>query len=327
MSRVALQPAGNAGANAHYADTVASPATLAAMSPFLESSVIEKLQKLYPSGRVPVWGVVPGNKNVNVGKWERLEVGDVTLFARKGYVFASAIVSLKLHNAELARSLWGQDDNGQTWEYVYFLDEVKGHEISYEKLNIAAGYSPNNIIQGFNVLDEVKSEAIINAFDLASDTHSPPISVDDYVSTVKEIDQDAILDKQSLTKTRTEQAFLRSHLFRGAKLGTCSICNKEYPVYFLVAAHIKKRSECSDDEKRDYKNIVAAMCKFGCDELYEKGFIGVDEGKVIPLKSTDEFTDAAKVYLNSVIGGTCHSWHAENEKYFAWHREVFQDLQ
>jgi hypothetical protein len=326
MSRVALQPAGSAGADAHYADTVASPSLLSDMVPSLEASVVDQLQKLYPSGQVPVWGVTPGNKNVNVKKWERLEKGDVTLFARKGFVFASAIVSLKLHNAELARSLWGVDENGETWEYIYFLDEVRGHGIPYEKLNIAAGYSPNNIIQGFNVLDEVKSEAIINAFDLASDTYSPPMSVDDYVATVREIDRDAILDKQSLTKTRTEQAFLRSYLFRGAKLGSCSICNKEYPVYFLVAAHIKKRSECTDEEKRDYQNVVTTMCKFGCDELYEKGYIGVKDGKVIALKNAAEFTDAPQSYLQSITGNTCSSWGNENEKYFTWHNEVFGNL-
>lgn len=194
MSRVALQPAGSAGANKHYADTVASPVKLDGMVRYLSSSVIEQLRKIYPSGSAAVWGVTPGNKGVNIGKWERLEPGDVTLFARKGYVFASAVVSLKLHNADLARSLWGEDEVGETWEYVYFLDEVKGHQIPYEALNTAAGYAPNNVIQGFNVLDEAKSDAIINAFDLASDTYSPQMSVDDYVSTVKEIDQEAVLD-------------------------------------------------------------------------------------------------------------------------------------
>jgi hypothetical protein len=33
----------------------------------------------------------------------------------------------KVHHAGLAEKLWGTDDKGQTWEYVYFLTDMRRH--------------------------------------------------------------------------------------------------------------------------------------------------------------------------------------------------------
>ena len=76
------------------------------------------------------------------------------------------------------------------------------------------------------------------------------------------------LDRKTEVSTRNEQRFLREHLFKNKKMAKCGICDKEYPVAFLVAAHIKRRANCSLDEKKDYKSVVMPMCKFGCDDLY-----------------------------------------------------------
>ena len=73
-------------------------------------------------------------------------------------------------------------------------------------------------------------------------------------------------------------------ILKNLPFNTCCIYNKKYPVSFLVAAHIKKRAECTLDEKKDFLNIVAPMCKMGCDELYEKGYIGVVDGSVFPYR-------------------------------------------
>lgn len=62
---------------------------------------------------------------------------------------------------------------------------------------------------------------------------------------------------------------------------TCGICNKEYPINLLITAHIKKQTHCTFEEKLDYKNIVMPMCKMGCDDLYEKGYIFIRDGKVM----------------------------------------------
>ena len=33
---------------------------------------------------------------------------------------------------------------------------------------------------------------------------------------------------------------------------------------FLVAAHVKKRFLCSDDERRDLRHVAVLACTFGC---------------------------------------------------------------
>ena len=63
-----------------------------------------------------------------------------------------------------------------------------------------------------------------------------------------------------------------------------------------MAAHIKKRSFSSTEEKLDYKNIVMPMCKFGCDELYEKGYIIIKDGQVVINKTP--ITESIKIYLH-----------------------------
>jgi len=89
------------------------------------------------------------------------------------------------------------------------------------------------------------------------------------------------LDRDSKGKSRKEQSLLRAYLLRGSNVGHCVICRHEFPFEMLVAAHLKKRSECTVVEKKDFKYVAALMCKTGCDDLYENGYISVDNGMVV----------------------------------------------
>jgi hypothetical protein len=55
--------------------------------------------------------------------------GDVALFSREGRIFSAGVVVKKIHNAALARHLWGEDEEGETWEYMYFLKEMRSTEL------------------------------------------------------------------------------------------------------------------------------------------------------------------------------------------------------
>lgn len=224
-----------------------------------------------------------------------------------------------MRNEALARQLWGIDIKSETtWEYIYFLEEINKQDIPVELFNKIAGYKSNNVIQGFTLLNYEKSQSIIDYFDFASETYLPPVDEKEYIKAIKEFDPTKELDIESKGKARTEQSFLRKILFKDKKNGTCGICGKIYPVSFLVAAHIKLRAVCTVQEKLDFKNIVMPMCKFGCDELYEKGYIVVDNGKI---KSTDKGnrTESMDKYIEHIIGRTCSYWNENNSKYFEWH--------
>lgn len=55
------------------------------------------------------------------------------------------------------------------------------------------------------------------------------------------------------------------------EVAACPLCGHEYPMGFPVAAHAKKRSLCSDEERRDLRHVAVLARAFGCDALYEEG--------------------------------------------------------
>lgn len=127
------------------------------------------------------------------------------------------------------------------------------------------------------------------------------------------------LDVVIETTRRREQAFLKNTLFGVNKFAECSICQMVLPVQFLVCAHIKKRSECSEIEKRDINNIVTPMCRFGCDELYERGYISVHNGVIVD-NSIGVLMDKVSIYMKGIVGKKCTSYHVGVKKdYYEWH--------
>jgi hypothetical protein len=308
---VILQPCANKDAREHYVNTIENTRSLDSISQFLNDKELDELKEIYPQGQVAIWGVTPSQST----KWERIQAGDITLLAKEGAVFASAVTTYKIHSHALASQLWGFDNKGNTWEYIYFLSEVKNQHIPYKELNKVIPYNENYVIQGFSLLDEEKSINVLKAFDLESETYFPNIDTEELFKELKNEDN---LETKSTTTGRKEQSAIRRLLFRNKPTGTCCICNKEYPVKFLWAAHIKKRAKCSLDEKKDLENIAAPMCKFGCDELYEKGYIGVKDGSVTQIKD-NELTDNLQSYINSIADNSCSSWNDNTKHYFDWH--------
>jgi hypothetical protein len=157
--RLIIQPAGALDARKHYEDTVLNPVSLDRIRGFINQETAETLLNLYKGHEMPVWGFTPAGSNET--KWKRIESGDVALFLRKSVAYASATISFKIQSHDLAAELWGYDENGLTWEYIYFLDEVQNQHIEYVDLNKLLGYSTNNNFQQSLVLDEDKSEPVI----------------------------------------------------------------------------------------------------------------------------------------------------------------------
>ncbi|RJX41794.1 HNH endonuclease [Paenibacillus pinisoli] len=276
---------------------------------------------MYPDELIPTWGVTPGKNEVNRNKWDRIDSGDVTLFSANGHIFSSGVVTVKLHNRELAEQLWGFNNAGETWEYIYFLDEIQQHQIPYLQFNQIAGYADNFIIQGFSVLTSERSERILEAFDLKSEVYLPDVSEEEYQNEVIRITAADDLDIAHSGTRRKEQPFLRRQLFKNRKHGHCGICGKMYPVNLLIAAHIKNRSKCTQEEKLDYKHIVMPMCKFGCDDLYEKGYIFIQNGAVrrnMRKMATPDLTNK----LVELEGLICGHWNEGTQPYFEWHADI-----
>ena len=580
MRRVILQPAGNKDAKKHFVDTISNPVPINKISPYIEKKEFDYLSKIYKNDQgAYVWGVTPGSNLTNKKKWDKINPKDIALFSKDGHIFSSGEVTYKLHNKNLALNLWKTDLNGFTWEYIFFLSNIKNHKIPYIDFNRSVGYSDNFVIQGFSVLDEQKSLKVLNSFDFNVNNDSPlgtlfsnnstidnklkfkkwldkqygdtgtpssylkaveilnaklntqlftitdlqylrdlfedliinqrnpdgkyfhskspsygnkgfysaaiksyinflenslittqinnnekilfidteknhynlKISIqtkgkkspeykltwkndfkeflnkleskehldraiamgkefplyflniekkDDkyfvtkrihsteywntneqiqfklgtkgtwgywnkkkvalklrpeirnnnsvaipstqknadkllsffktiqksdnssYTDTIKDIIKLEDTDKITISKSRKEQSYLRDFLFKNKKTEQCGICNNELPIDLLWCSHIKKRSECSYEERIDYKNIVMPMCKFGCDELYERGYIyAVD--RIVKINPKMKTTKDLRGKLIQISGNKIESKYY-NEKtinYFKYHEK------
>lgn len=315
MTHVITQPAGSASSREHYQDTIDNPVDIDKFQTEL-GAFYEELADVYPSRQVPMWGVTSGGSNLS--KFGRVGVGDVVVFGRARRIYAVATVALTFQNQALATGLWGVDENGKTWENMYALDEVRPADLSYRDFAEAVGYEPNWILQGFNVLDEDKSGAALATFDFFSDKHAPTKTQAEYDSEVRAFEEG--VDRTAQAQQRREQGHLKNVLIPSTT-ATCDLCGALLPRQFLIAAHIKKRAVCSFEEKIDIPNIAMAACVFGCDHLYERGYITVAEDGT--LRVTDALHEAGEVVgdrLDALHGRRFGRDYAPRAKYFAWHR-------
>ena len=314
MVQIVLQPSADAHARAHYEDTIHRPVELSAVKSKIPTQTYKHLRLLFPDGKVPMWGVTPGVTGGNQSKWEKVELGALVLFSADSKIYGCGVVAAKFHNKALAKHLWDVDRDGATWEWMYALAEVRSLDISYRDFNKAVGYKVKYVIRGFNVLDEAKSRAFMDTFDLHGKRLEWPPNPQDVNRAIKEFDE---LDRKFQAVQRVEQSALREHLLQGRKSGNCLLCGRTFHAHFLVAAHIKKRSDCTDSQKRDLRNIGMLNCKFGCDELYERGYISVDgSGKVV--KSNKLNSPIEKQYMDLIVQASVHVLSAQ-KPYFAWH--------
>lgn len=129
------------------------------------------------------------------------------------------------------------------------------------------------------------------------------------------------LDREYTTNGRLEQSYLRNKLFGTKKIAKCSIRGMRLPVELLVAAHIKLRSKCTREERLDAENIVFALCLLGCDALYEKGFISVNNNKKVVATDISKTIKDLYRALKKLKGKKCVAWTNDSSVYFLWHFE------
>jgi hypothetical protein len=317
--RVAIQPCGDSVGRQHYVDTIEKLVVPEKIRPHLSPEQQAAFDKCF-DGPVAVWGVTHGERGVNRKKWEKLRSGDLALLYRDKKIFSQGRIALTLHNPSLARSMWQENAKGDTWENIYFLDDICEVEVPVSRFNEVLHYKPTAIVQGFNVYEGEKAQALLALLEVKEESAEadPSQSVAVLQARLNELET---LSLPSATKVRSEQGIFRGYLFGGKQVGDCDICGRQLPTELLVAAHIKKRASATDNERRDL-NIVMSACKLGCDELYERGFIHVsDQGFVETSTLCAHKTGDLAAHAEVLRGKKCSAFRKETHQYFAWHRQ------
>ena len=222
--------------------------------------------------------------------------------------------------------MWDIDEvDGETWEYIYLLDDVRPLSFSYEVFNHAAGYAPTNIIQGFSVLSEDRSANIIAGLELFSDVQwavAPETNLETIID--REFDAPDALDKTVTSIARAEQGYHRRRLLRERLSAECDICGKEFPADLLRAAHIKKRAQCDRRERLD-PAVVMLACNLGCDALYENGYIVVVD-RIVRRSGKPAGSPDAAAHLSAIEGHSCNAWSESSAKFFGWHSDLYMRI-
>jgi hypothetical protein len=128
------------------------------------------------------------------------------------------------------------------------------------------------------------------------------------------------LDREHTAKGRVEQSYLRAQLLQKRTIAECEMCGQLLPADLLVAAHIKPRSDCTMHERRDAQFVVFLLCSLGCDALYERGYVSVDDrGRFLIARIGTRAGDLRRRLASTKE--LCRVWTAEASAYFEWHRE------
>lgn len=132
---------------------------------------------------------------------------------------------------------------------------------------------------------------------------------------------DGPLDRMVARAERREQAALRKQRLGGADSAACDLCGRSFPVRYLRMAHIKKRSLCSDREKRDPSVVMTACVE--CDALFEAGELVVDASGKIRATGTADVTPDLKTLLDHRVGKACAAFSDDTSGYFEFHHSAF----
>jgi hypothetical protein len=307
---VAIQPCSYPIARKHYHDTVENPVQSDRIVNLLTPE--QRLQYADACGdNVAVWGVTLGEKGRNRNKWLKLRPGDLAVFYRDKLFFALGRILLAVRNEQLAVELWDR--------YIYFLDDLQEIELPVSRYNAVLQYNAGNIARAFEVHEEPWSERLLELLELKIDEAYPQPTDTSTEALQVQLAALAETDAPTTTKARNEQGILRAFLFGKKTTEACDLCGRQFPISFLVAAHIKRRESCCDEERKSF-DVIMKACKFGCDELFERGYIYVDaQGVIQPSPNFQKSTEDLKQAAVGLIGRPTPAYTESSAAHFKWH--------
>jgi hypothetical protein len=311
-ANVVLHPAADVGPEDFHG---ASRQPVAKFLRYLSATEQDQIRSLFPSGLLYARGTSVGRDGVGRTHWNKIQPGDLALFFRANRLIGSGEVVLKKDSAMLAADLnWLADESSPTpYHLIYIVREIKEWNIGRPEVWRAIGYSPQDQFR-FSVVSDDRATHLIEWL-----IENETITREQFVALILRRQDRIETDRAYTSFARIEQGFWRRQLLTNRTSALCSICGRLFPVAFLVMAHIKRRADCSREERLDPYNVIP-MCLFGRDALFENRIVTV---------GTDGFTDTheevSTADLKRLITGVDHKrvpkeyWDERRVKYFRQH--------
>ncbi|MCI8470504.1 MAG: hypothetical protein HFJ35_03290 [Clostridia bacterium] len=154
-----LQPAGESSKK-QLDLTMSIKENLENLENFITKEQYHELNKLYPDKQLNMWGVTMNKENV----WKQMQIGDFVLFYGNKNFFIVGTIQYKLHNRKLAKNIWGSDNKGLHWEYIYCLGNVQNIHIPLENFNHLTGYEFKQVQGAMMVKRKNATEKILKEY-------------------------------------------------------------------------------------------------------------------------------------------------------------------
>jgi len=99
------------------------------------------------------WGTQPGPSGVNVTTWEALAPGDWVLFYSEHRFPVAGRILTRERSRDVADRLWGTDEDGATWEYLYLIDLLRWIDAPLPAVRTALSYRSRFYPRRFSRVD------------------------------------------------------------------------------------------------------------------------------------------------------------------------------
>jgi hypothetical protein len=161
-------PPGNAEAMVHYQDTIRNKVTFGRISQHISSSLGRKLQQVFGSRPIAVWG--SRDTNANRAKFDRMAEGDEILIVEGQRIRLLGRAAAKDTNPGLSRELWKnlRGDGTEGWDLVYFIANPREIDLPFQQFCELVGYKPGYQLRG---LTRVENERLARFYDKYDDLY------------------------------------------------------------------------------------------------------------------------------------------------------------
>jgi hypothetical protein len=158
-------PPGNAEAMVHYQDTIRNKVAFARVAQHVSSSIGRKLQQVFGSRSIAVWGSrdTPSNRS----KFDRMAEGDEILIVEGQTIKLLGRVAAKDINPDLSRELWQNLRGGsqQGWDLVYFIANPKEIGLPFNEFCRLVEWQQNLQLRGFTSIARERLERFYKKYD------------------------------------------------------------------------------------------------------------------------------------------------------------------